>query len=58
VAAFDAEDANVRDQVRHTVGGRGYRQDPALGAVDDEDAHIDLGEIVAEVGEPGQRTRG
>jgi hypothetical protein len=52
-AAVDADEADVGDQVGQLVGRRGDRQDPVVRAVDDECGHVDLREIVAEVGEPG-----
>jgi hypothetical protein len=51
-AAVDADDVDVRDELGQPVGGRGDRQDPVLRAVDHQGRHVDLREIVAEVGQP------
>src|SRR5580692_6086407 len=52
-AALDHDQADVFDQVRQAGGGLVQRQHLVRVSVDDEDGHVDLGQVVAEVGGPG-----
>jgi hypothetical protein len=49
----DAYQAQVLDERREAVGGGIDGQDPVLGSVYHEHRYVDVGQVVAEVGQPG-----
>jgi hypothetical protein len=53
-AVGDLDDGEVRDQllIPEPGGGRLEREDAVGGPVDDQRGHVDLGQIVPEVGQP------
>jgi hypothetical protein len=57
-AALHRHEREVVDQRRQALCGRLERQDPVFGAVDDQHRHVDLRQVVAEVGQPRVDTPG
>ena len=56
-AALDRDQLQVVDQCRQPLRGRLEGQDPIFRAVNDQRGHIDLRQVIAEVGQPGVDTR-
>ena len=52
-AAFDHDQLDVADQAGQLFAGFLQGQDLVGVALDDQDGHVDLGQVVAEVGGPG-----
>jgi hypothetical protein len=51
-SAVDGDDGEVLDETGESLGGVGVGQDAVGVAVDEQDRHVDPGEVVAEVGQP------
>src|SRR5947207_2873890 len=51
-ATLDRDDRYVRDELAEPCGGGLEGEDAVLGTVEDQRRDVDLGQVVAEVGEP------
>src|SRR6202035_1946390 len=56
-SALDLDELDVLHQPREPAARGVYRQDAVFGALDDEQGHVDLGEVGAEVRQPARHAR-